>query len=44
MKKIEVYSYTDKTVKKQLNTSFDVALYIVDLLESFEIEEDSEEE
>lgn len=32
---ITVYSYTDKTVKKQLNTSFDVALYIVDLLESF---------
>lgn len=35
MKKIEVYSQTDKTIKKQISSSFDVALYIVDLLEDF---------
>lgn len=32
---ITVYSYTDKTIKKQISSSLDVALYIVDLLESF---------
>ncbi len=32
---ITVYSYTDKAFKKELNTSYDVALYIVDLLEDF---------
>lgn len=32
---ITVYSYTDKAFKKELNTSYDVALYIVELLEDF---------
>lgn len=35
MKNITVYSQTNKTFKKELNTSFDVALCIVDLLEDF---------